>query len=91
MKVIFLGKNITDFNMSFNKVPFSPQLIPMMDIKEVIPDFQKLNKTENCIVIHMKTDNKVAITSPVSTGFRNCLGTDKFVQYYNCLGLTALI
>ena len=42
------------------------QLIPMMDIKEVVPDFQKLNKTENCIVIHLKTDTKVAITSPVS-------------------------
>ena len=42
------------------------QLIPMMDIKEVIPDFQKLNKTENCIVIHLKNDSKVAITSPVS-------------------------
>ena len=39
----------------------------MMDIKEVIPDFQKLNKTENCIVIHLKTDTKVAITSPVGT------------------------
>ena len=38
----------------------------MMDIKEVIPDFQKLNKTENCIVIHLKNDSKVAITSPVS-------------------------
>lgn len=40
------------------------ELIPMMDIKEVIPDFQKLNKTENCIVIHLKNDTKVAITSP---------------------------
>ncbi len=38
----------------------------MMDIKEVIQDFQKLNKTENCIVIHLKNDQKVAITSPVS-------------------------
>ncbi|ELU07758.1 hypothetical protein CAPTEDRAFT_103369 [Capitella teleta] len=40
------------------------ELIAMMDIKEVIPDFQKLNKTENCIVIHLTNDNKVAITSP---------------------------
>ena len=38
----------------------------MMDIKEVIPEFQKLNKTENCIVFHLKSDVKVAITSPVS-------------------------
>ena len=42
------------------------QLIPMMDIKEVIQDFQKLNKTENCIVIHMKNEQRVAVTSPVS-------------------------
>jgi len=40
------------------------ELIPMTDIKEVIPDFQKLNKTENCIVIHLKSDTKLAITSP---------------------------
>lgn len=42
------------------------QLIPMTEIKEVSQDFQKLNKTENCIVIHMKNESKVAITSPVS-------------------------
>lgn len=40
------------------------ELIPMMDIKEVYSDFQKLNKTENCIVVHLKNDQKVAITSP---------------------------
>ncbi|KAK2174935.1 hypothetical protein NP493_765g01041 [Ridgeia piscesae] len=40
------------------------ELISMMDIKEVIPEFQKLNKTENCIVFHLKSDVKVAITSP---------------------------
>ena len=42
------------------------QLIAMSDIKEVIPDFQKLTKMENCIVIHLKNDTKLAITSPVS-------------------------
>lgn len=40
------------------------ELIPMTDIQEVIPDFQKINKMENCIVLHMKNDTKVAITSP---------------------------
>lgn len=38
----------------------------MMDIKEVPSEFQKLNKTENCIVIQLKSEQKVAITSPVS-------------------------
>lgn len=38
----------------------------MLDIKEVFQDFQKLNKTENCIVIVLKNDTKIAITSPVS-------------------------
>lgn len=49
-------------------VLFSFQLIPMLDIKEVYPEFQKMNKTENCIVIQLKSDQKIAITSPVSTG-----------------------
>jgi beta-adrenergic-receptor kinase len=40
------------------------ELIPMTDIQEVIPDFQKLNKSENCIVLHMKNETKIAITSP---------------------------
>ena len=44
------------------------QLIPMTDIQEVSPDFQKMNKTENCIVLYMKNDTKIAITSPVSSG-----------------------
>ena len=48
------------------KLIFCRQLISMMDIKEVIPEFQKLNKTENCIVFHLKSDVKVAVTSPVS-------------------------
>lgn len=39
----------------------------MLDIKEVYPEFQKLQKTENCIVIVLKTESKIAITSPVST------------------------
>ena len=43
------------------------QLIPMTDIQEVSPDFQKLNKSEHCIILHMKNDTKIAITSPVST------------------------
>ena len=38
----------------------------MLDIKEVYPEFQKLQKTDNCIVIVLKTENKIAITSPVS-------------------------
>ena len=38
----------------------------MLDIKEILQDFQKLNKTDNCIVIHLKNDAKLAITSPVS-------------------------
>jgi len=41
------------------------QLIPMTDIQEVSPDFQKLNKSEHCIILHMKNDTKIAITSPV--------------------------
>ncbi|XP_025091911.1 LOW QUALITY PROTEIN: beta-adrenergic receptor kinase 2-like [Pomacea canaliculata] len=40
------------------------ELIPMLDIKEVYPEFQKMNKTENCIVIQLKSDQKIAITSP---------------------------
>lgn len=40
------------------------ELISMLDIKEVYPEFQKLNKTENCIVIQLKSDQKIAITSP---------------------------
>jgi len=38
----------------------------MLDIKEIYSDFQKFNKTENCIVIVLKTDTKLIITSPVS-------------------------
>jgi beta-adrenergic-receptor kinase len=45
------------------------QLIPMTEIQEIIPEFQKLNKTENCIVLLMKNDSKIAITSPVSFFF----------------------
>ncbi|XP_064620029.1 G protein-coupled receptor kinase 3-like [Lineus longissimus] len=40
------------------------ELISMLDIKEILQDFQKLNKTDNCIVIHLKNDTKLAITSP---------------------------
>ncbi|XP_022338831.1 G protein-coupled receptor kinase 3-like isoform X1 [Crassostrea virginica] len=40
------------------------ECILMLDIKEVYPEFQKLQKTDNCIVIVLKTENKIAITSP---------------------------
>ncbi|XP_064612264.1 G protein-coupled receptor kinase 3-like [Liolophura sinensis] len=40
------------------------ELVSMLDIKEIYPEFQKLNKTENCIVILLKNDTKLAITSP---------------------------
>ncbi|CAD5125386.1 DgyrCDS13623 [Dimorphilus gyrociliatus] len=40
------------------------ELIPMTDIKDISSEFQKLNKTENCIVIVLKSDAKLAITSP---------------------------
>ena len=45
----------------------------MLDIKEVYPEFQKLQKTDNCIVIVLKTENKIAITSPVSIILKNVL------------------
>ena len=38
----------------------------MLDIKEVVPEFQKYQKMENCIVLNLKTD-KIIITSPVCT------------------------
>lgn len=38
----------------------------MTDIKDISSEFQKLNRTENCIVIILKSDAKLAITSPVS-------------------------
>ncbi|XP_021370449.1 beta-adrenergic receptor kinase 2-like isoform X1 [Mizuhopecten yessoensis] len=40
------------------------ELVSMLDIREVYQEFQKLNKTENCIVIVQKNDTKLAITSP---------------------------
>ncbi|KAL8602463.1 Beta-adrenergic receptor kinase 2 [Nucella lapillus] len=40
------------------------ELISMTDIREVYPEFQKLNKTENCICIKLKSDQKIAVTSP---------------------------
>ncbi|KAK6190745.1 hypothetical protein SNE40_002541 [Patella caerulea] len=40
------------------------ELVSMLDIKEVYNDFQKLNKTESCIVLVLKTEAKIAITSP---------------------------
>jgi len=42
------------------------QLIPMTDIKEMTPEFQKLNKTDNCIVIYLKNDARIAVTSQVT-------------------------
>uniref|UniRef100_A0A1I8GW06 G protein-coupled receptor kinase n=1 Tax=Macrostomum lignano TaxID=282301 RepID=A0A1I8GW06_9PLAT len=41
----------------------SAELISMFDIKDICPEFQKLNKYENCIVINLKSDQKVYITS----------------------------
>jgi len=38
----------------------------MLDIKEIYPEFQKINKTDNCIVLVLKSETKLAITSPVS-------------------------
>ena len=38
----------------------------MMDIRDIMPEFQKLNKTENCILLHLKNDSKLAITSQVN-------------------------
>lgn len=40
------------------------ELVSMLDIKEIYPEFQKLNKTDNCIVIVLKNETKLAITSP---------------------------
>lgn len=40
------------------------ELVSMLDIKEIYPEFQKLNKTDNCIVIVLKNESKLAITSP---------------------------
>jgi len=37
-----------------------------MDIKEVSPEFQKLNKSDKCIIIHMRNDSKVTLTTQVS-------------------------
>lgn len=51
----------------------------MLDIKEVYPEFQKLQKTDNCIVIVLKTENKIAITSPVSTWVRGSGFSSNFV------------
>ena len=42
------------------------QLIAMTDIKEMTPEFQKLNKTDNCIVIYLKNDARIAVTSQVT-------------------------
>uniref|UniRef100_A0A2C9JVH8 G protein-coupled receptor kinase n=1 Tax=Biomphalaria glabrata TaxID=6526 RepID=A0A2C9JVH8_BIOGL len=39
------------------------ELYSMLDIKEVLPEFQKYQKMENCIVLNLKTD-KIIITSP---------------------------
>ncbi|XP_013421882.1 beta-adrenergic receptor kinase 2 [Lingula anatina] len=40
------------------------ELISMTEIREVTQEFQKINKTENCIVIYLKNEQKIAITSP---------------------------
>ena len=43
----------------------------MLDIKEIYPEFQKINKTDNCIVLLLKNETKLAITSPVSIFFQS--------------------
>jgi hypothetical protein len=48
------------------------QLIPLTDVKEICPDFQKINKMDNCIVMHLRNDTKVVITSSVSSWFWPC-------------------
>ncbi|KAL4224317.1 Beta-adrenergic receptor kinase 2 [Mactra antiquata] len=40
------------------------ELVSMLDIKEIFPEFQKINKTDNCIVLVLKNETKLAITSP---------------------------
>ncbi|XP_052798602.1 beta-adrenergic receptor kinase 2-like isoform X2 [Mya arenaria] len=40
------------------------ELVSMLDIKEIYPEFQKINKTDNCIVLVLKNETKLAITSP---------------------------
>ncbi|KAK3576688.1 hypothetical protein CHS0354_024296 [Potamilus streckersoni] len=40
------------------------ELVSMLDIKEISTEFQKLNKTDNCIMIQLKNEQKLAITSP---------------------------
>lgn len=40
------------------------ELIPMTDIAEVSQDFQRINKTENCIILYMKNESKIIVTSP---------------------------
>ncbi|BFZ18871.1 hypothetical protein BsWGS_21911 [Bradybaena similaris] len=39
------------------------ELYSMLDIKEVVPEFQRYQKMENCIVLNLKSD-KIVITSP---------------------------
>nr|BAA75507.1 rhodopsin kinase [Enteroctopus dofleini] len=55
----FYQKN-RDGGIQKNKV----ELITMYDIKEVCQEFQKLNKTDNCIVMVLKNETKLVITSP---------------------------
>ncbi|GAB1602107.1 beta-adrenergic receptor kinase 2-like [Argonauta hians] len=55
----FYQKN-RDGGIQKNKV----ELITMYDIKEVCHEFQKLNKTDNCIVMVLKNETKLVITSP---------------------------
>ncbi|CAL8101988.1 unnamed protein product [Calicophoron daubneyi] len=39
------------------------ELISMLDIKEIPPDFVRMCKMDNCILIKLKTDSRVYITS----------------------------
>nr|AAF08967.2 rhodopsin kinase [Doryteuthis pealeii] len=54
----FYQKN-RDGGIQKNKV----ELITMYDLKEVCHEFQKLNKADNCIVMILKNETKLVITS----------------------------
>lgn len=42
------------------------QLISMMDIKEIAPEFCRVCKMDHCISIKLKSDGRVYLTSNVS-------------------------
>ncbi|VDL58759.1 unnamed protein product [Hymenolepis diminuta] len=42
------------------------ELISMVDIREISPNFQRMYKMDNCLTIMLKNDSKIVITSSVS-------------------------